>query len=161
LGSYPENREGWSPLNAHLGVGRQQIRRVSVVGVVLAAFIFVVGLVGGSRHSTLVSVTDYASLIGSSVLIGAILPIVLLFAAVLQLEVTDGDVLQALWGRWLVTRKPLSELTHIDTRGRMFPLVLTFRDGSKMRVVGAPLRDIPPFVQQLVAHAPQARLDSP
>ena len=142
----------------HLGITGVHIRRVSLVGAALATIIGVVGYAAGRAYGTVNSNRQVFLLIAGAAAVGAILPLAVFLASVLRIELVEREVRQTLFGRWIVTSQSLTDLVSIHAGGRAFPLVLTFRDGSHMRVLGAHMRDVPDFVHRLQAKAPQAQI---
>ncbi len=115
----------------HLGITAYHIRRVSVVGAGLAAIVFAIGYVTGRSHGTVTTPAQVGLLVVWAAAIGALLPAAIFVASVLRLETVA------------------------------FPLVLTFRDGSRMRLLGAPLGEVRSFAHhiQAQAHRPSSVLD--
>ena len=144
----------------HLGITGYHIRRVSVVGAGLAAIVFAIGYVTGRSHGTVTTTAQVGLLVVWAAAIGAVLPAGIVVASALRLEIVENQVQQTLFGRWVLARRPLADLVGISLGGRAFPLVLTFRDGSRMRVLGAPLGEVRSFAYHMQAQAPQAQLSA-
>ena len=144
----------------HLGITGYHIRRVSVVGAGLAVIVFAIGYVAGRSHGTVSTAAQLGLLVVWAAAIGALLPAAIFVASVLRLEVVENQVQQTLFGRWVLARRSLADLVAISVGGRAFPLVLTFRDGSRMRVLGAPLGEVRSFAHYMQAQAPQAQLSA-
>jgi hypothetical protein len=144
----------------HLGITGSELRRVTVIGAIVAFVFFTIGYAVGQSHDTLSSSGRLGLLVFGAVALGAVLPVAIYLSSALQLRVEEGEVQQSLFGRWLLARRPLGELAEVAVGGRPFPLVLTFRDGSRMRVLGAPLRQLGPFVEHLRRLAPHAAVRS-
>ena len=144
----------------HLGITGSHLRRVAVVGAILGTILFGVGYVGGRASGRLTGFADIALWLLVSALVAAMLPAFIALAGAFQLRSDGTSVTLSLFGRWPLRRCSLSNLTVISLRGRAFPVVLRFSDGSRMRVLGAPLPEIPAFVAALQAAAPQARVET-
>jgi hypothetical protein len=133
----------------YFGITRQQVAQASIVGAVLASLLFVLFLCVGLAHGTLHRPVDVLTVAGLSLLIGGGLPLFVGIAAVLGIRVVDGQVEQVLFGRWVLFRRPPAELAGAAYGGSLFPVVLFFRDGARMRMLGVPGRG-----PDLSAHLP-------
>ena len=139
-----------------LGITRRHLRRVLMFGGILAAVLLVIGFAAGTANDAPWTGHKTAYLLLMSVGLGLTVPAFVAIASVLRLEVSEGIVRNTLFGRWTLAHRPVADLTEIRVGGRIFPVVLHFQDGARMRVIGAPISDIPDFVDSVHAEAPHA-----
>jgi hypothetical protein len=131
------------------GISARQIRQAGAVGGVLGGLLFALFLSVGLAHGTVKSVGDVPPVLGLCLLIAALLPGFVAMAAVFGIRVADGQVESVFLGKWVVARRPLLSLTAISLGGALFPVVLSFADGSRLRLLGIHVRSLPTLVAQL------------
>jgi hypothetical protein len=116
------------------GITREDLRRVSAWGAVLAVSAFALLLVTGFTRGTLHA--HWGLVIGMPTALGLSLPAVVSATSVITIRV-HGDVIQeVLLGRTVLAEQRTSDLVGIAP-GSATVLVLEFRDGSHMRLYGA------------------------
>jgi hypothetical protein len=122
----------------YYGITRRQVGEAGIVGALVASLLFVLFLCIGLAHGTIRSPVDVLPVAGLSLLIGGGLPLFIGIAAILGIRVVDDQVEQVLFGRWVLRRRPAAELAGAFYGGSLFPVVLSFRDGARMRMLGVP-----------------------
>ncbi len=119
------------------GISTRDLKRVSLIGAGFGVVVLALFLMTGLRHGTL-SAAHVVSAIGSATAVGLVLPVTVFAGSIIKIRIGNGVIQQILLGRKLLAQKPLAELAAVS-RGRATVVVLHFRDGSRMRLFGAPL----------------------
>ena len=132
---------------------KADVGRSAVVGGVLGVLFFLAGLAGIVLSKGLLPWSRLLTLLGASLGIAALLPALLGAMSVLRIRLADGQVVQ-LVGPWPVASKPVAEVTAVRLGGRLFPVVLVFRDGRRMRVLAMHLGARIPFATAVQREAP-------
>lgn len=130
------------------------LRRVAFAGACISLLLLVIGIPIGITHGTLRTSSDLIRLSWPLLLAGAVLPAVLAPGLLLRLRVADGTITQLALGKQLSTR-PISELREFSLQSGIFPVVLTFRDGTRMRLFGCHRRERLVLLERLALGAPE------
>ena len=122
------------------GISRQQIQRVTIVGACLGLLLLAIAIPVGVFHGTIRSAGDITTALAYAVAVGAVLPVLVAASGFIKLRIENDDVFQMV-GPWSVSRQPLQELLCVSFAGRLFPVCLRFRDGTRLRLLALHLRD--------------------
>jgi hypothetical protein len=133
----------------YFGITRRQLLQASLAGGILGALLLALFLGVGIGHGTVREPLDVLKVVGFSLLIGGGLPLFVGVAAILGIRIVGEQVEQVLCGRWVLRRRPVAELARAFYGGSLFPVVLSFRDGARIRLLG-----VPPHGPDLAQHLP-------
>jgi hypothetical protein len=140
------------------GINPLQMRRMAVVGGIVAVVLLAFGIPVGLSHGTFRGSSDMVRLVTFAVAIGAILPVVVGLAGMLRLRI-DSQQIDQMIGPWVVARRPTSELRRAVLRGRLFPVRLCFADGSRFALLALHVAEVPRLAAALQTVAPQAVIE--
>ena len=133
----------------------RDMREVLAFGGFLAGLMVAIGLPVGCTHGTITTARDVLEVLGVSALIGSIVPTFLAPALLFRIRVAEGLVTQLILGKGCCTR-PLEELREVALRRKgTFPVVLTFRDGTHMRLLGSHIAERAALVDDLRQSVPE------
>ena len=136
------------------GITLQDVRRVTLVGAVLGAVVLGIALTLGVTRGTVTSTLDVLKIGVFSVGLAALLPILLLLAGLFSIRLHSREIEHLFLRRWVVRRRPVEDLVAVSLEGRLFPVVLSFRDGSRIHLLGLHLRQRYALVEELQRIAP-------
>ena len=118
------------------GLALKDLRRLVTVTGVLGFVLLIIELV--------VSLLDHTASkhIGLLLLVPALIafgvPAFIVMFSLLRIAV-EGTRVQLRFGPWLIRQEDVEDLTFISLRNRVFPVILKFRNGSRMVVLAIPL----------------------
>jgi hypothetical protein len=140
------------------GIRLQQVQRVTIVGACLGLLFLAIAIPVGVSHGTIRSASDITTALAYAVAVGAVLPVVVGASAFIKLRVDNDDVFQMV-GPWSVSKRPLQELSCVSFGGRVFPVCLRFRDGTRFRLVALYLRDRQSLAAYLETRVPHLEFE--
>ena len=118
------------------GLALKDLRRLATAMGVLAFVLLAIELaVSLWDHTTLKHI---GLLLLGPVLIAFGVPAFIVLFSLLRIAI-EGTHVQLRFGPWLIRQEDVEDLTFLSLRNRMFPVVLRFRNGSRMVVLAIPL----------------------
>jgi hypothetical protein len=140
----------------YFGITRRHLMEASIAGAVLGGLLLLLFLCVGIAEGTVQGPLDGLKFAALSLMVGAGLPFFVGIGAILGIRVVGGQVEQVIFGRWVLRRRAVAELAGAAYGGSLFPVVLSFRDGAHIRLLGVP-RHGPDLSAHLPYSSPAAR----
>ena len=126
-------------MQSEFGNTLADLRRVCVVGGILAAINFVVLFFVAYANGELG--TDWPMVVTVPLVVGGILPLLVFPTCLFSIRVDEKYITHLFCRRHIVSLRPLSELQSVR-KGVLFAVVFRFADGSSIRFFGAHMRTI-------------------
>lgn len=135
------------------GITWADLRRVSLLMAGVSVLVILLLIPVGITHGTLKTSADAFRLLSPWLVGGQLLPLFLVPGLLLRLRVADGSITQFVFGRKRST-KPIGELEELSLLDGTFPVVLTFRDGTRMRLFASHRRERLALLEHLKQELP-------
>ena len=115
------------------------LKKVTVVGLVFAGVLYLVFMIAAAVHGGVGAIRHVFEwpVVAVPAGVGAILPLVVLPTTLFSIRVEDGTIRHLFLDKWALGTGSIDDLTEIDLGRGLFAVVLHFRDGRRIRLLGA------------------------
>ena len=113
--------------------------KVTIVGLVVGAVVYAIFIVAAAAQGGIGAITAVFTwpVVAIPAGVGLILPVVVLPTTLTNLRVEGRTIRHLFMNRWTLGTGSVDDLTGIDLGRGLFAVVLTFRDGRRIRLLGA------------------------
>ena len=133
------------------GMTLKDVFQIAVITGTLGLIVLAIEVGVGHAHGTLASHLGMVLAVPAAIAFG---PPLMLGACGLTAIALVDDEIQLRLGHRVIDRRPITDLTGVSLRGRAAPVVLRFKDGSRMRLFAIPVPRRRALCDALLARAP-------